>query len=72
MDKWGQWDWLSPDRSESIIKRTIEDYSSDDIFRITEELRTYKNKEDIICEKRRALKTVEDDIKNIKTKLGIE
>lgn len=72
MDKWGQWDWLSPDRSESIIKRTIEDYSSDDIFRITEELRTYKNKKDIICEKQRALKAVEDDIKNIKTKLGID
>ncbi len=72
MDRWERWDWLSPDRSKTIIKRTIEDYSSDDIFRITEELRTYKNKEDIICEKRRVLKAVEDDIKNIKTKLGIE
>ena len=55
-----------------LIEFTIDNYSSADIFRITEELRTYKNKADIVCEKQRALKAVEDDIKKIKTKLGIE
>ena len=55
-----------------IIEFTIDRYSSADIFRITEELRTYKNKVDIICEKQKALKAVEDDINKIKSKLGIE
>lgn len=64
--------WISSESSIHIIEYTIKEYSSTDIFRITEELKTYKNKDDIICEKQRALKTVEDDIKNIKTKLGIE
>lgn len=63
---------LTPERYFKIIERTIQEHSSADIFRITEELRTYKNKEDIISEKQRALKAVEDDIKNIKSKLGIE
>ena len=54
------------------IELTIAQCSSIDIFRMTEELRTYKNKEDIICEKKKALKAVEDDIKEIKSKLGIE
>lgn len=55
-----------------IIEFTIDAYSSADIFRITEELRTYKNKANIICEKQRALKAVESDISDIKSKLGIE
>lgn len=55
-----------------IIESVIDSYSSADIFRITEELRTYRNKMDIIREKQRALKAVEDDIKIIKSKLGIE
>lgn len=55
-----------------ILEWTIQEHSSADIFRIIEELRTYKNKELIIREKQRALKVVEDDIKNIKSKLGIE
>lgn len=55
-----------------ILRHIINGYSSADIFRITEELKTCKNKENIICEKQRALKAVEDDIKNIKIKLGIE
>lgn len=63
---------LSSESNIHIIEDTIKEYSSSDIFRITEELKTYKNKDDIICEKQRALKAVEDDIKNIKTKLGIE
>ncbi len=55
-----------------ILERTINEYSSADMWRITEELKTYRNKKDIICEKQRALKAVEDDISNIKFKLGIE
>lgn len=66
--------WLANDicYCNRIIEFTIDGYSSADIFRITEELRTYKNKADIICEKQRALKAVEDDINKIKSKLGIE
>lgn len=60
------------ERNIGIIEWTLQELSSTDIFRITEELKTYKNKNDIICEKRRTLKAVEDDIKNIKAKLGIE
>lgn len=60
------------ERNIGIIEWTLHEHSSADIFRITEELKTYKNKDDIICEKQRALKAVEEDIKNIKTKLGIE
>lgn len=60
------------ERSAYILKYVIDKCSSADIFRITEELRTYRNKADIISEKQRALKAVEDDIKNIKSKLGIE
>ena len=64
--------WMFCERSTHIVKSTIQEYSSADIFRITEELKTYKNKDDIICEKQRALKSVKDDIKDIKSKLGIE
>lgn len=64
--------WMFNEHSIRIVEYTLHEYSSADIFRITEELRTYKSKEDIISEKRRALKAVEDDIKNIKSKLGIE
>ena len=63
---------MTSDRNIGVIKWVISECSSADIFRITEELKTYKNKDDIICEKQRALKAVEDEIKNIKTKLGIE
>ena len=64
--------WMSYERNIHIVQSTIQEYSSVDIFRITEELKTYKNKDDIVCEKQRVLKAVEDDIKNIKSKLGIE
>lgn len=66
--------WLDTDIycCNKIVELTIDRYSSADIFRITEELKTYKNKADIICEKRRALKVVEDDIRKIKSKLDIE
>lgn len=63
---------MTSERNVGIIKHTLSEYSSADIFRIIEELKTYKNTEDIICEKQRALKAVENDIKNIKTELGIE
>lgn len=63
---------LKSERNINIIEWTLQEQSSADIFRVTEELKTYKNKDDIICEKRRALKTVEDNIKDIKSKLGIE
>lgn len=56
----------------SIIENTISEYSSAYIYRMTEELKTCKNKADIICEKQRALRAVEDSIKDIKSKLGIE
>lgn len=55
-----------------VLGHTINEYSSADIWRITEELKTYRNKEDIISEKQKALKVVENDILNIKAKLGIE
>ena len=55
-----------------VLEHTINEYSSADMWRITEELKTYRNKKDIICEKQRALKAVEDDISDIKSKLGIE
>ena len=56
----------------SRLEYTINEHSSADIWRITEELKTYRNKADIISEKQRALKAVEDDISDIKSKLGIE
>lgn len=58
--------------SLNILERTIHECSSDDIFIMTEELKRYRNKADIICEKQRELKTVEDNINNIKSKLGID
>lgn len=64
--------YMTSERNVGIVKWVIGEYSSADIFRITEELKTYKNKDDIICEKQRVLKAVEDDIKDIKSKLGIE
>ena len=66
--------WRIPDNyfCSEIIKRTIRDYSYDDIFRITEELRVYKNKENILIEKQRVLKEIKNKIKDIKDKLGIE
>lgn len=63
---------MTSERDVGIVKWVIGEYSSADIFRMTEELRTYKNKEDIINEKQRYLRVVEDDIKDIKSKLGIE
>lgn len=61
------------DRNAQIIKYVISNQcTSGDIFRITEELKAYKNRDDIICDKQRALRIVEDDIKDIKSKLGIE
>ena len=60
------------ERNIGVVKWVLQEYSSADIFRITEELKTYKYKDDIISEKQRALKAVKDDIKNIKIKLGIE
>lgn len=68
----GYFKTLTPEKYLRAVEWTIQEYSSADIYRITEELRTYKNKELIIREKQRALKAVEDDIKNIKYKLGIE
>ena len=64
--------WITSDHNMLILGHTINEYSAADIWRITEELKTYRNKEEIICEKQRALKAVEDDIANIKFKLGIE
>lgn len=65
-------DWISSSHNMLILERTINEHSSADLWRITEELKTYRNRVDIICEKQRALKAVEDDITNIKFKLGIE
>ena len=59
-------------RNMLAIERTIYNCSSSDILIMTEELKRYKNKYDIICEKQRELKAVEDNIKEIKSKLGIE
>lgn len=55
-----------------IVKETISNYSYDDIFRITEELRIYKNKDNIIIEKEKILTGIQKQIKDIKDKLGIE
>ena len=59
-------------RNMSILKYVIDECSSTDIFRITEELKTYKTNTYVIAEMKRTLKATEDDIKNIKSKLGIE
>lgn len=59
-------------RNVSAIERTIYDCSFSDIWTMTEELKRYKNKSDIICGKQRELKAVEDNIEKIKSKLGIE
>ena len=61
-----------PEREMYIINRTIQERSSAEIFKIAEDLKAYKDKDDIIHEKRRALKAVEDDIERIKAELGIE
>lgn len=55
-----------------IVKRTISKYSSSDIFRITEELRIYKDKDDVIVEKKNFLREIQNDVKDIKDKLDIE
>ena len=55
-----------------VVKRTLNKYSYDDIFRITEELKTYKLKDNIIIEKRKILTEIQKQIKDIKDKLGIE
>ena len=65
-------EWMVNEHSIRIVEYILHEYSSADIFRMTEELRTYKNKDDIICEKQKSLKAVEDDIEKIKAKLGIE
>lgn len=64
--------WVNCESNIFILEAIIDKHSSGDIFRMAEELKTYRNKTDIICEKQRALKAVEDDIKKIKSKLGIE
>lgn len=64
--------WITCENNMWILERTINQCSSGDIVRMTEELRVYRNKTDIICDKQRALKAVEDDISRIKAKLGIE
>lgn len=61
-----------PEREMYIITQIIKECSFADIFKIAEDLKAYKDKDDIVCEKRRALKAVEDDIKKIKIELGIE
>jgi hypothetical protein len=65
-------DWITSDHNMLILDRTISQYSSGDIVRMTEELRVYRNKADIIYDKQRALRMLEDDIEEIKSKLGIE
>ena len=64
--------YLDCSLSRHTIKETINKYSSADIFRITEELRTHKNKEDIMVEKIKCLKEIQNKIKEIKDKLGIK
>lgn len=64
--------WFPNEMIVQAIENTISKCPSAEIFRITQELQTYKNRADIICEKQRALKAVEDDIEKIKTELGIE
>ena len=55
-----------------IVKKTINKYSSDNIHRVAEELKTYKYKDNIIVEKEKVLKEIQSKIKDIKNKLGIE
>ena len=56
----------------SILKYVIDECSSADIFRITEELKSYKTNTYVIAEMKRTLKVTKDDIEEIKSKLGIE
>lgn len=66
------YNYLDSYHSSYVVKDTISRYSSADIFRITEELKTYKNKDDIIIEKQNILKEIQNKIKDIKDNLGIE
>lgn len=63
---------LTSERNMRIINYTIQELSSAEIFKIAEDLTAFKEKDDIICEKEKALKAVENDIKKIKAELGIE
>ena len=55
-----------------IVKDAVDACSSADIFRIAEELKTYKDKSEIIIEKEMCLKTISNEIKDIKDNLGIK
>lgn len=66
------YDYVNSHHNMCKLEHTINEYSSADFWRITEELKTYRNKTDIISENQRALKAVEDDISDVKFKLGIE
>ena len=57
---------------EHIIEYTINEYASADILKIAEGLLAYTNNKNLIAEKQKALKVIEDEIKDIKSKLGIE
>lgn len=72
MEKYGWNAYGYDERNMRILKHVIDEYSSANIFRITEELKSYKNNTYVVAEMERALKAVEDDIKDIKSKLGIE
>lgn len=57
----------------TIVERAIDQYLSfDDIDNMVKKLSTYKTSMCMIAEKQKELKVVEDEIKDIKSKLGIE
>lgn len=53
------------------VQHAIRDYSYEGILKITEELRTYKNKDNIIMEKEKSLIEIKKKIQSIKNELGI-
>lgn len=57
---------------EDILEQVINKDSFANIIKVIDALSTYKNNMCLIAEKQKVLKAVEDDIKEIKSKLGIE
>lgn len=71
-DYYNKFSCLDSERAKYIVVKTIDKYSYEDIFRLAEELKTYKNKYNILVEKRKNLSEIQKQIKDIKNKLGIE
>lgn len=54
------------------FKNTIDHYTLDEVIVMVDSLKTYKNRAEIVDEKQTSLKVIEEKIKDVKSKLGIE